>query len=164
MRKSVGLLIASAAACVASPAVAASNVVAEIGQVADVMKRGGYSVEVKKEDGTDYIRAKRGKDNYTFSVFFNGCAEGTMRDCKSVQFYSGFTPKSKPGLEAMNAYARDNRWGRVYLDKDGDPVIEMDVDLEKGGMPEVLFLDNIEYFEAVLDRFGEFAFTGKATD
>jgi len=148
---------------VAGPALAA-NVTADVAQIADVMKRTGYGVEIKSADGESYIVASRGKDVHSFRVFFFGCDEGTMKNCKSVQFYAGFSPKQKPALAAINTYARENRWGRVYQDKEGDPVIEMDVDLEKGGMSEALFLDNLEYFEAVLDNFGEFAFTGKMPD
>ena len=128
------------------------------------MKRNGYTVKVKTDKDGSHIRTSRGKDTYSFSIFFYGCTEGTMNDCKSVQFFSAFSPKTKPTLDALNAYARDNRWGRVYQDKDGDPVIEMDVDLEKGGMSEALFIDNLEYFEAVVGKFGEFAFTGKSSD
>jgi hypothetical protein len=123
------------------------------------MKRNGYSVEVVTDKDGKHIAASRGKDTYAFRLFLYGCDEGTMTNCKTVQFYSGFSPKVKPTLDAMNAYARENRWGRIYLDKVGDPVIEMDVDLEKGGMSEALFLDNVEYFEAINGAFGEFAFT-----
>jgi hypothetical protein len=157
-------LVGGIAASMLVAAPAAANVVADVSQIADLMKRTGYSVEVKATEEDSYIVASRGKDTYSFRVFFFGCDEGTMKNCKSVQFYGGFTPNQKPDLAALNAYARDNRWGRVYQDKEGDPVIEMDVDLEKGGMSEALFLDNVEYFEAVLDEFGEFAFTGKTSD
>lgn len=141
----------------ATPA-AAANVVADPARVLQVMRAAGYSVELKAGETDQYIRASKGKESYKFSVFFTGCDEKSMRNCKSVQFFSAFSPKKKPTLEAMNAYARDNRWGRIYLDKVQDPVIEMDLDLEQGGMSEALFLDNLEYFKAVTERFATFAF------
>lgn len=138
----------------ASPAVAA-NVVADSQQIAALLKDKGYKAEIKTDGAGDpYIRTASG--GYNFSIFFYGCDKGTQ--CKSVQFYAAFTPATKPTLQEMNEYAGQNRWGRVYLDKDGDPVIEMDVDLEQGGMSEALFVDNFQYFEAVANKFSEFAF------
>lgn len=158
MRHSI--LIIAVAASLATPA-AAANVIADVDQVAAALQRGGYTVEIKETKDGRFIRSTRGKENYEFSVFFYGCDANTTRNCKSVQLYAGFSPKTKPTLEALNAYASDNRWGRIYRDDDGDPVVEMDIDLEKGGMSEALFLDNLEYFEAVMDRFGEYVFKGK---
>jgi len=142
---------------IAAPAVA-SGVVADPARIAEVMRKARYTVERKPAEGGEYLIASFGKESYSFNIYFFGCDEKTTRNCKSVQFYSGFSPKTKPTLEAMNAYASDNRWGRIYLDKNKDPVIEMDVDLEDGGVSEALFLDNVEYFETVMNRFAEFAF------
>ena len=162
MRRSIlTVAVAASVAALAAP-VSAANIVADVDQVAAAMTRGGYSVEIKQTKDGRFIRSTRGKENYEFSVFFYGCDANTTRNCKSVQLYAGFSPKTKPTLEALNAYASENRWGRVYRDDEGDPVVEMDIDLEKGGMSEALFLDHLEYFDAVMDRFGEFAFKGKA--
>ena len=158
------LLSAIAAIFMTAAPAQARNVTADVAQISDLMKRNGYSVEIKTEKGESHITVQKGKDSYAFEIFFYGCTENTMQNCKTVQFGSGFTPKTKPTLAAMNEYARDNRWGRIYLDNVGDPIVEMDVDLEKGGMSEALFLDNIEYFETVIGRFGEFVFTGKVSD
>lgn len=140
-----------------TPAVAA-GVVANPSQLSPVMKKAGYTVEQKSEGAEIWLRASNGKESYPFSVLFYGCDDKTTANCKSVQFYSNFTPKKKLTLEAMNDYARDNRWGRIYIDKQSNAVIEMDVDMEDGGMSEALYLDNLEYFEAMMDRFATFVF------
>jgi Putative bacterial sensory transduction regulator len=141
--------------------VSTANVVANPTQILAVMRKAGYTVELKGEKDETYLRATKGKDSYNINVSFFGCDEKTVANCKSVQFYAAFSPKTKPTLEAMNDYAARHRWGRIYRDKENDPVIEMDVDLEKGGMSEALFLDNLEYFEAITARFADFAFNGK---
>ncbi len=153
----------AAAAAQAAPAAPAStaNVVANPAQIVAVMRKAGYTVELKGEKDGTYIRASKGKDAYNINVSFFGCDEKTVVNCKSVQFYAAFNPKTKPTLEAMNDYAARHRWGRIYRDKENDPIIEMDVDLEQGGMSEALFLDNLEYFEAITARFADFAFNGK---
>jgi hypothetical protein len=56
-------------------------------------------------------------------------------------------------LERINEWNRSQRFGRAYLDKDGDPVIEMDLDLDDGGLSAALFADNLEFWDAVLGKF-----------
>ena len=93
---------------------------------------------------------------YNFIILPFSCDENGD-DCKSVQFYTAFAADTDPTLEEMNNYASENRFGRVYLDQDGDPAIEMDIDLEAGGMSEALFMDNLAYWEAIMVNFAEFA-------
>lgn len=156
---SLSAVLTLGAAAAAHP-VSAANVVADPAQVAEVFKAAGYRAEPKtSEDGDVYLSSSTG--GYTFLVFFNGCDQGTT-NCKSVQFYAGFTPEPKFTPEQINAYARGHSWGRFYLDEEGDPAVEMDVDLEQGGMSEALFKDNIAYWEAVLSDFGKFVFADPA--
>jgi Putative bacterial sensory transduction regulator len=148
------VLVAALGAVQANPALA-RNVIADIDQIAALLKTNGETVEVKSIKDSPYIRITG--EGYDYSIFTYGCDDDD-RNCKSVQFYAAFNPKVNPTLEAMNSYARDNRWGRIYLDKDGDPAIEFDVDLEQGGMSEALFLDNVAYWEAIIDKYGDFVF------
>lgn len=149
----LGVLCVAAGMALATPALA-KNVTADAKQIAALLKADGKTVEVKTTKDDVYVRVD---SDYDYSIFTYGC-DNSGGNCKSVQFYAAFNPKVSPTLEAMNGYARDNRWGRIYLDKDGDPAIEMDVDLEKGGMSEALFIDNIAYWEAVIDKYGDFVF------
>ena len=133
----------------------ATNVVADLDQVAMVMKKAGYQAELGSNLGERFLTAEL--DGYKFMVLPYGC-DDAKRNCKSLQFFIAFNPESSPSLEAINAYARENRWGRVYLDKDGDPALEFDLDLEKGGMSEDLFLDNVTYWEAIVQAYAKFVF------
>jgi Putative bacterial sensory transduction regulator len=151
------LLFAGFAALAAAPAMA-RNVVADVDQIAAVMKAAGYKVEIAETKSDRFIKAEAGGYNYAILVY--GC-DDKGKTCKSVQFFVAFDPKQSPTLEAMNKYAHGHRWGRVYLDDEGDPAIEYDLDLEKGGMSPELFLDNVEYWEAILATFAEFVFDGK---
>ena len=132
----------------------ARNVVADTAQIAAILKAMGRTAEVSVVSGKPFIKSKTAND-YTFLMFFAGCTSGTSSGCKSVQLYGGFTPNTKPTQQQINDYARDNRWGRCYLDKDGDPAIEMDIDLEQGGMSEELFKDNIAYWDAAMKHFAD---------
>jgi Putative bacterial sensory transduction regulator len=150
----VVVMFAAAALFSAKP-VLAKNVVADLDQIAELMKGAGYRAELKGEKADRYLRSA--SSGYNFSIFTYGCNDDGTK-CKSVQFYAGFNPKVSPTLEKMNEFGRDNRWGRYYLDKDGDPVIEFDLDLEQGGMSEELFLDNVEYWDYAMGRFADFVF------
>lgn len=49
---------------------------------------------------------------------------------KNLQFYASF--KRKTTLGRINDWNASKRYTRAYLDKDGDPVLEADLDLEGG--------------------------------
>lgn len=147
-------LVLGFSAALATPAMA-KNVVADIDQIGEVMKGAGHPVEFKAADGDRYISSETGGYKYALIPF--GC-DDKGKGCKSVQFYIAFNPDKKPTLDAMNTYAREHRWGRVYIDKDGDPAMEFDLDLEAGGMSPELFLDNVAYWEAIVEVFSKFVF------
>ncbi|MFM5953052.1 MAG: YbjN domain-containing protein [Novosphingobium sp.] len=146
--------LALAAALVAAPALA-KNVTADLDQVTEILKGAGYKVEMKDVKGDRFISVDM--DDYHFLILPFGC-DDKGKACKSVQFFAAFDPPTSPSLDAMNLYARDHRWGRVYLDKDNDPAIEFDVDLEQGGMSPELFLDNVAYWEAIVSAYSKFIF------
>lgn len=147
-------LATGAAALTAMPA-QAQNVVANVDQIAALMQETGYKAELKTDEAGDpYISS--GSGGYGFAMFFYGCEGG--RTCKSVQLYAGFDTARRPDLEQMNEYARTKRWGRVYVDESDDPAIEMDIDLEDGGMSRALFVDNLEYWDTVMQAFAKWSF------
>ena len=49
---------------------------------------------------------------------------------KNLQFYASF--KKKATLGRVNDWNAGKRYTRAYIDKDGDPVLEADLDLEGG--------------------------------
>jgi len=135
---------------------AAQNITANPEQIASVMRAADYEVTIEEgSDGNPYISSET--SGYKFLVFFFGC--DAMLPCASVQFYAGFTTEARPyDLEALNRWNTEKRFGRAYRDKDGDPVVEMDIDLEDGGMSRALFIDNLEYWDSIVRQFSEFAF------
>lgn len=147
----------AAAACLGHTPLAAENVTADVERIATILQSEGYKAKRAGEPAKPYLETAMG--GYNTSIYFFGCND-RGKACKAVQFYAGFDPKNSPSLQAMNDFSAQNRFGRVYLDDDGDPIIEMDVDLEAGGMSEALFLDNIAYWNAILGNFAKFVFKG----
>ena len=64
-----------------------------------------------------------------YQVYFMNCTDN--KDCEDLNFYAGFLD-NKQTLEAINAWNRDKRFGKAYLDSDLDAVIEFDLNLEHG--------------------------------
>ena len=83
-------------------------------------------------NGQPRIAGKAGEVPY--QVFFLNCDSGT---CEDLNFYAGFAG-IKPTMDSLNAWNRDKRFGRAYLDGDLDAVIEYDINLEYGVSPDNL--------------------------
>ena len=141
----------------ASPALAQSikeNITAaDPDAVASVIREKGFEVTLSKDDDGDPMIRAEGR-GYTFTVFFYGCTEN--RDCTTLGFNSYFADGTSD-IAKVNGWNRENRFGRAYVDGDGDPVIEMDVDLDDGGMSPLLFEDHVEFWMSVMTQFAKFA-------
>lgn len=79
----------------------------------------------KLSSGSPYIQYKQ---NSTLQViYFNGCKDG--KNCTSLQFTAAWGDTNHT-LETVNKWNATKRYTRAYLDNDGDPTLEMDIDLE----------------------------------
>jgi hypothetical protein len=110
----------------------------------------GYAAKL----GTDKVgdpMITSGVAGTTFQIFFYNCT--AHKDCATVTFHSGYDLTASPGLERMNEWNRGKRFGRGYLDKEDDPILEMDVDLDDGGLSPLLFIDNIEFWASIVADF-----------
>lgn len=58
---------------------------------------------------------------------------------ESIQFYVAFSGSSAT-MERVNKWNQDKRYSRSYLDSDGDPVLELDLDLA-GGVTKARIVD-----------------------
>jgi hypothetical protein len=151
------LLIAAAVpvtALFATPAAAQLVSAPDVESIAAVLRAKGYKAEITKDNqGDPMIRS--GVEGMTFAVLFYGCTGGSK--CQTIQFYSGFS-KTKADEAKLNLWNREHRFGRAYIGKDGDPALAMDVDLDDGGLPRILFEDNVEFWTTVLSQFAKYVY------
>ncbi len=91
-------------------------------------------------------------DGVDFVVNFYEC----MPICASMQFSAGFDLDEAMPMEMANLWNRDRRFGRVYLDRTGDPYIEMDIGLAGDGIGRDNFLDALATWRIVLKEFRDF--------
>jgi hypothetical protein len=105
---------------------AQSQVSADPGVVLEIAKGYGSASLGKDNDGDPKVTGTMEGVKYT--ILFYGCNAG--RNCKSITFVAYWKNFSTLTLEKVNRYNRDRRFGRAYIDKDGDLTLDMDVELE----------------------------------
>ena len=114
------------------------------------MQAHGYAAELTTDaTGDPMIRSAFG--GTSFQVLFYNCAN--HRECATVQFHVGYDLKTAPSLVSINEWNRGQRFGNAHLDRDNDPILEMDVDLDDGGVAPMLFIDNLEFWTSSMGRF-----------
>jgi hypothetical protein len=117
----------------------------------DALRTSGYAADLGVDRvGDPMITSAVG--GTTFQIFFYNCKDHL--ECATVQFHSGYNlaDNSVP-LDSIDEWNRTERFARAYLDKETDPILEMDVDLDDGGQTPALFVDNIEYWASAMSQF-----------
>lgn len=110
----------------------------------------GYRAELTKdEQGDPKIKSSAGGAN--FSIYFYGCEKNI--DCTAIQLSSGFDLETGTTLEVVNDWNANKRYGKVYLDDEKDPYIEMDIELEGEGIPVETFRMNMETWDKIVADF-----------
>lgn len=118
--------------------------------VVTALQNAGYTAKLGTDKvGDPMITSAVG--GTTFQIYFYNCTAN--RNCATVQFHSGYDLRTVTSLETINQWNRTQRFGRAYLDGENDPILEMDVDLDDGGVSAALFIDNIEFWTSVLSGF-----------
>lgn len=120
-------------------------------EVIEVLQAKGYRAQ-EDEDGVGDPMVRSATDGVNYNIYFYGC-EGAR--CTSIQFGSAFDLTEPMALARVNEWNRDMRFGRAYLDDEMDPILEMDVDLERGATTEQLE-SVIDTWAAVVPAFKTF--------
>lgn len=119
-----------------------------------VESQGWPATLVTKPGENPYIESSR--DGLKFLVLFMNCDEG--KDCKTLQYYMGFNDAKSTTLERLNKWNSEKRFARAYRDDSGDPVLEMDVDLDFAGLPRENLSDSFSTWAALMDAYQAFVF------
>jgi hypothetical protein len=152
MKKLFAAMMTVLAMLAATPAMATVSA-AEPDSVVKALIKMGYKAELTKgDDGTPSIESA--SSGTTFIIFFLGCTNG--KGCATLQFFTGFSKPANASLLAMNQWNKENRFGRGYLADNGSARLEMDVDLDDGGMSDALFEDNVQFWLAVMGKFEKY--------
>jgi hypothetical protein len=145
------LIIAGMLGLLAATPAAAQNVTAkEPEALAKVLRDAGYKAVLEKDSAGDPMIVTAA-DGSNIRVLFYNCENN--RNCLTVQFYVGFDTEKSPGMSVINQFNREKRFVRAYLDDEGDPALELDVNLDFGGMTAGNFKDTFEVFVAQVSAY-----------
>ena len=112
--------------------------------------RGFGSAVIETDDVGDPMIVGR-MEGTRFVVFFYGC-DSDGDNCDSIQFRAAWSTDGDITTDAVNAWNRDKRFGKAYIDNENDPVIEMDVNLDNG-VTVANFEDTIDWWQTALADF-----------
>ena len=153
--RSLVLAMALFAGLAAAPALA-RNVTADLTVLSEVLKAKGHKVQIKTAGNETYVRVED-PGYYGYNIYLYGC-DDAGKNCRSVQFFSAFSPAKNPTLTAMNQYSIDHRYAHAFLDSDGEPNLAWDLYLGEKGMSEGEFFANLDLWDAMTEVFGDFVF------
>lgn len=139
------LLLLGTGTLQAAPLVSASNP-AEILSIA----KGFGSAELGVDDTGDPNITGR-IDGTKYGIYFYDCKNG--KDCAALQFSAGWSGTSV-GLQDLNEWNREYRFAKAYLDREGDPMLEMDINTAHG-ISRSNLESNFEWWQLCLKHFKE---------
>lgn len=84
--------------------------------------------------GSVKIRFEDGKGKST--MYLTACSSG--KKCKRMQLHAGYSMSKKPSMGQINEWNKSKLFSRAYLDSDGDPHLESDIDIEGGVSRETI--------------------------
>lgn len=119
------------------------------GQIVNLLRGFGSAVLETDSAGDPMVVGRM--DGTRFLVLFYGCDDEGMR-CRSIQFRAAWETDGSYAITDLNAWNRDKRFGKAYLDDVDDPVLEMDVNLFEGVTTRNLE-DTIDWWQIVLADF-----------
>jgi len=115
------------------------------------LAKGYGSASLEEDDFGDPLIV--GRINGTrYSIYFYGCENN--KDCDDVQFNAAWTGYDT-SLRQMNTWNTNKRYGTAYLDDDGDPNIDLIVNL-KYGVTRNNFDDTLDWWKLTMEEFAEY--------
>ena len=148
--KWMSLALAASALGLAMPAAAASVQAQDPESLVTALRNAGYAAKLGTDKVGDPMITSE-IDGTAFQILFYNCTD--HEECATVQFHSGYDLTKSPSLTAINDWNQSQRFGRAYLDRESDPILEMDIDLDDGGLSPDLFIDNVEFWASILPKF-----------
>jgi hypothetical protein len=90
-----------------------------------------------------------------YAIYFLNC-DNKGGNCEDVQFYAVWSKdKDKVALAKINDWNKERRFGRAYIDRDNDPVVEMDIAMN-GGISKKALDEYFAVWKVMLKKFKEY--------
>lgn len=157
-KHAIGAALTASVALLFSAAPAAAQMVSPTNPEAikEVIEAKGWEATLNlPDDDNPYIQSSY--HEMGFVVLFMNC-DDNHRNCKTLQYYTGFSDAKETTLERINEWNMEKRFARSYRDAEGDPVIEMDIDLDFDGLPRQNVDESLNTWASLMDAFYEHIF------
>ncbi len=122
-------------------------------RVMRAMQDFGFVATMEKDEQGDPKIVSR-VSSTEFRVLFFGCTDNT--NCSSILFRAGYDLKDPLSALAINEWNRQKRFTRAYIDDQGDPFLEMDVNMALDGLGEENFQDTLDWWRVSVEGFEDF--------
>jgi len=139
--------------CLGVGSAAAGEITADPAQIMKAMQDFGFVATLETDDDGDpkiVSRVSRTK----FRVYFFGCENNT--NCGSLHFRSGYDLDNSLSALKINEWNREKRFTKAYIDDEGDPFMEMDVNLDFDGVGTENFEDTLDWWRLLVEEFEDF--------
>ena len=84
-----------------------------------------------------------------YGILFYGCSNG--KQCDDIQFFTAWAGVTV-SMNEINKWNSEKRFGKAYLDDEGDPVLEMSSNIDYG-VTERNLEDSFDWWSKAVDRF-----------
>lgn len=118
--------------------------------IAQLVRGFGSAVVEQDEYGDPLITGRI--EGTKYGIYFYNCTDNA--DCKDIQFSTAWSDYDV-SMAKINEWNRDMRFGKAYLDDDGDPNLDMVVNL-RYGVSNDNFDDTIDWWRVIMNDFVEF--------
>jgi len=122
----------------------------------DVLKAvqsAGFVATMGTDDDGDPRISSRVSDT-KFLIYFYGCEDN--KNCKSILIKAGYDLDTGITASKVNEWNRNKRFGKAYIDDEGDPYLEMDVNMDFDGLGQKNFADTLDWWRVTVENFEEF--------
>lgn len=130
----------------------------DIDHVVDMLDDMGHSVTIDRDGEDPILHLDASVVGATALRLKFLCNEMTEK-CEDLVFIAEYKSKKPMPLRKINSWNQDYRWTRLYLDEDGQTVLEMDLNADGGiGARSLRILANT--FMSIAEDAAEFVATG----
>lgn len=142
----VGLAMLSAGAASADDDLIDAS---DAGKLAELFRGFGSARLDKAADDTPAIRGRI--EGNAFSVYFYGCNDQKV-NCSTINLTASWDVDGAATLDQINAWNAGKRFGRAYVDADGNAVVETDINLS-GSVTYANMEGNIDWWRIIMADF-----------
>ena len=129
----VRLALAASIMAAASNFACADNLTADNPEaVAAAIRDMGYRAEMKT-DSKGKPKISSSTEGVNFSIYFYGCDDKNL-GCDSIQLQAGFDVREPRSQDIITDWNSRKRYAKASLTKEGDPIIRLDINLDKDGV------------------------------